>query len=102
MQINLFRAAIAGPRVAKTVNLPLMKVMLGMLAQPENIMKLAHMATAFDKIQAATEKGDLDFGVQLLGECTGIIHDIPTVKEVIDRTIKEAKAAQKRIGTMIG
>ena len=100
--INLFRAAIAGPRVAKTVNLPLLKVMMGMLAQPENIMKLAHMATAFDKIQAATEKGDLDFGVQLLGECTGIIHDIPTVKEVLDRTVKEAKDIQKKMATMLG
>lgn len=92
--MNLFRAAIVGPRIAKSLDLPLMKVMLGMLAQPDKMMTLAHMATAFDKIQAATEKGDYDkTGVQLIGQCCGLIHDIPTVKACIDQIVKEAKAA---------
>ncbi len=99
--INLLRAVIVGPQIAREMKLPLVKLMLGMLAQPENMMKLAHMATAFKKIQIATETGDLKNGVHLTGQIQGIIKDIPTVKEVIDRTIKEAKESYAKMGTMI-
>ena len=36
-------------------------------------------------------EGDLDAGKVLAGEAVGLIHDIPTVKELIDRIISEAK-----------
>ena len=99
--MNLFKAAIVGPRIAKSMDLPVLKVMLGMLAQPKKMTTLAHMATAFDKIQAATEAGDFDAkGVQLIGQCCGLIHDIPTVKETIERIIKEAKNSNAKVGTM--
>ncbi len=99
--INLFRAMIAGPRIAKEMKLPLFKLMLGMLAQPQNMMKLAHMATAFDKIKWATEKGDLKYGVHLTGQIQGLINDLPTVKEVIEQTVKEAKEVYKKMGTQL-
>jgi len=60
------------------------------------MIQLAHFATAFDKIKVATEKGDLDYGVQLIGQCQGLINDVPTVKEVIERTVKEAKAIYQK------
>ncbi len=99
--MSLTRAMIAGPRIAREMKLPLFKLMLGMLAQgPATMMKLAHMSTAFDKIKAATG-GDLKFGVQLIGQCQGIIHDIPTVEDVITRTIKEAQEIQKMLGSQL-
>jgi enoyl-[acyl-carrier protein] reductase II len=99
--INLFRAMVAGPRIARELKLPLMKLMLGMLAQPGNMMKLAHMSTAFDKIKYATESGDLKYGVHLTGQVQGLIDDLPTVKEVIDRTVKEAQEVYAKMGTML-
>ena len=96
--MSLPRAIIAGPRIAREMNLPFFKLMLGMIAQgPKTMMTLAHMATAFDKIQAATE-GDLKNGVQLIGQCQGIIHDVPSVEEVIKRTVDEALKIQKAMG----
>ncbi len=99
--INLLRAMIVGPQIAREMKLPLFKLMLGMLAQPQNMMKLMHMATAFKKIQLATEAGDLKKGVHLTGQVQGIIHDIPTVAEVIERTIMEAKEVYENMGTKI-
>ncbi len=100
--MNLFRAALVGPSIAKSMDLPLMKVMLGMLAQPDKMMTLAHMATAFGKIQAATEQGDWDKkGVELIGQCCGLIHDMPTVKETIERIVKEAQATNTKVTGMI-
>jgi len=48
------------------------------------------MATAFARIKAASENGDLEQGVHLSGQVQGLIHDVPSVAEVIDRTIAEA------------
>ncbi len=37
------------------------------------------------------ESGDVDNGLLSVGQVVGLVHDIPTVKELIDRMVKEAK-----------
>jgi NAD(P)H-dependent flavin oxidoreductase YrpB (nitropropane dioxygenase family) len=37
------------------------------------------------------EAGDTDSGLLSVGQSVGLVHDIPTVKELVDRTIKEAE-----------
>ncbi len=46
--------------------------------------------------QKVALEGDLDAGQALAGEAVGLIHDIPTVKELIDRMVGEAKAIFQR------
>ncbi|MBN1364486.1 MAG: nitronate monooxygenase [Syntrophaceae bacterium] len=62
---------------------------------PEMGMNLAHMAQAYVAIKRATEEGDLEKGVHLSGQAQGLIHDIPTVAEVINRTVEEFTKIQK-------
>jgi len=66
-----------------------------MMKGPEMGMNLAHMAQAYVSIKKATEEGDLDQGVYVSGQVQGIIHDIPTVAEVINRTMDEFIKIQK-------
>lgn len=100
--MNLPRAAFESFRIAKMIHIPWIKLALGtMLKGPKIMMQLAHMATAFDKIQAATERGDLKHGVQLIGQVQGLIDDLPPVREVIERAVKEAQAIQKKMGPML-
>jgi enoyl-[acyl-carrier protein] reductase II len=66
-----------------------------MLKGPQTGMNLAHMAQAYVSIKKATEEGDLEKGVYVSGQVQGIIHDIPTVAEVINRTIEEFIKIQK-------
>ena len=48
------------------------------------------------------QTGDLDKGIFWAGMVQGLIHDIPTVKELIDRIIGEAEQIVKaRIGGML-
>ncbi|MFX0104297.1 MAG: NAD(P)H-dependent flavin oxidoreductase [Candidatus Hodarchaeota archaeon] len=47
-------------------------------------------AAAGAKSKLMYEEGDLTAGVVSLGQGVGLIHDIPTVKELIDRIIEEA------------
>lgn len=42
-------------------------------------------------------EGDLDAGQALAGESVGLIHDIPTVKELIDRIISDTKLIGQRL-----
>jgi nitronate monooxygenase len=41
--------------------------------------------------QSMMQHGIVDEGIMSVGQCIGLINDIPTVKEVVDRIIKEAK-----------
>jgi NAD(P)H-dependent flavin oxidoreductase YrpB (nitropropane dioxygenase family) len=43
------------------------------------------------------ESGDVDNGLLSVGQIVGLVHDIPTVKELIDRTIKEAEEVVSNI-----
>jgi NADH:quinone reductase (non-electrogenic) len=38
------------------------------------------------------KEGDMDSGAWSCGMVAGLIHDIPTVKKLIDRTMNEAEA----------
>ena len=101
--MNLFRAFLASRRIARELKLPWLKLALSVFVRgPKTMMQLAHMAQAFDKIQRATEAGDLKKGVHLTGQVQGIIEDIPTVAEVIERTIYEAKEIYKNLGAELG
>ncbi|HNV46970.1 MAG TPA: nitronate monooxygenase [Spirochaetota bacterium] len=100
--MSLPRAGLASWKIAKAMNLPWIKLAIGtMLQGPKLMMQLAHFATAFEKIQDATEFGDLKKGVALIGQVQGLIHDIPTVKQVIDTTIAEAKEIEKRLAKSV-
>ncbi|MBN2080352.1 MAG: nitronate monooxygenase [Spirochaetes bacterium] len=57
--------------------------------------QLSRMAVGFGAFKAGTMEGDNRKGVLPLGQITGIIHDTPKVKEVVDRIVKDATAVMK-------
>ena len=50
-------------------------------------------------LRAAMVEGKLDFGVMASGQVVGVIDDLPTVAEVIERIVKEAEAVLGRLTT---
>ena len=44
------------------------------------------------------ETGDIENGLLIAGQVIGLVHDIPTVKELLDRIIKEAEEVVSNIG----
>jgi enoyl-[acyl-carrier protein] reductase II len=89
--------------IAEMLNLPYWKLFFGVLASGwDNAKQLAYMANAFKLIKEATEDGDTIKGVLPVGQVTGLMHDIPTVKEVIERTVKEAEEIMRgRLADMV-
>ena len=50
-------------------------------------------------LRAAMVEGKTDFGVMASGQVVGLIEDLPTVAEVIERIVKEAEATLARLAT---
>ncbi|MGD2133788.1 MAG: nitronate monooxygenase family protein [Maricaulaceae bacterium] len=70
--------------------------MLGDDLKFEDIVE--EVAGVYPKIM---QEGDMDAGAWSCGMVAGLIHDIPTVKELIDRTMAEAEAIiSKRLARM--
>jgi enoyl-[acyl-carrier protein] reductase II len=59
------------------------------------------MANAFKQIRIATENGDIEKGVLPVGQVTGLLEDIPSVQEVIERTVKEAEEVMKGLAEKV-
>jgi len=88
--------------IAKQVNVPYFKLFLGVLASGYgNAKQLAYMANAFKAIKEATEDGDTKTGVLPVGQVQGLIRDIPTVAELFERIVKEAKEAQGKVNAAL-
>ncbi|MBM3957098.1 MAG: nitronate monooxygenase [Gemmatimonadetes bacterium] len=101
--IGLLKAIPNSRGIAEMVGLPYWKLFIGVLKSGwENAKQLAYMANAFKQIRIATENGDVTNGVLPVGQVTGLMHDIPTVEEVISRTVREAEEVIRGLGPKVG
>ena len=100
-KVDPITAAIKSFAAAKSINMPLWKVIPGLLTQWNKMYMLSLFGAATEKLMSATIDGNLDKGVQFIGQSVGLINDIPTVKDLIDRTIIEAIKTHKEIDNKI-
>ncbi len=64
-------------------------------------IQMARLANGTIRHQKAIHEGDTREGFMFVGQATGAIRDLPTVKELIDRIIAEAETALRKTGGMI-
>mmetsp|Transcript_12623 Transcript_12623/g.30563 ORF Transcript_12623/g.30563 Transcript_12623/m.30563 type:complete len:376 (-) Transcript_12623:1681-2808(-) len=83
-------------QAAQTAGIPLWKVLPGLLTQFEKMYIVASFGAATESIMAATVDGDVNRGVQFIGQSCGMINDIPTVQELVDRILVESIDASNR------
>jgi NADH:quinone reductase (non-electrogenic) len=62
------------------------------LAAPDATFRDIADLVAGEKGRIVLETGDLDAGIFWAGQVQGLIHDIPTVRELIDRIMSEAES----------
>ncbi len=99
--MNFFVTAIKATQAAKYVGQPLWKIMIGLIAALDKIKLLAYFGAATPKLQRATEEGDLDKGMQFIGQSQGLIKDVKSVEEIMQRVIAEAEAAQSALASKL-
>lgn len=95
---DIVGAFVNSKDIASQMNIPYWKMFLGVLASGwKNAYQLAYMANAFKIFKLATEEGDVERGVLPVGQVTGLLKDEPTVAELMERMMKEAEEARRRI-----
>lgn len=97
--LDLPRAAVNGREIADMMEMNYVKLAVGVAASGwSQVKQLAFLATAFKAFRRATLDGDVDKGVLPVGEVAGIVHDVPTVADVIQRIVADAEATHGRMG----
>ena len=80
----------AGWALRKQVDTPIWKLLFGSL-QKRGVQELAQQAIGIDALGKILDDGDLENGVVPFGQVVGRIRDLPTCKELIERTVAEAE-----------
>jgi enoyl-[acyl-carrier protein] reductase II len=100
--LDLPSAFFTSKDIAKMLRLPYAKLFVGVMASGwKNAKQLAFMANAFKAIRIATENGDNEKGVLTVGQVTGLVHNIPTVAELMERMVAEASRVRERLDLAI-
>jgi enoyl-[acyl-carrier protein] reductase II len=92
LPVVVYRALVA----ARKMDIPLYKVIPGLLTQWEKMYIIAQFGAATDSLMKATVEGNYKDGVQFIGQSQGLIEDIPTVHELVQRVMHEAMDASSR------
>jgi enoyl-[acyl-carrier protein] reductase II len=95
--MNFFVAAWQAMLAARQLNISIWKILAGLLVEPTKIRLLACFGAATPRLMAATQQGDLNQGMQFIGQSQGLIHDTPTVEDLITRTVKQAQEVNQNI-----
>ncbi len=88
---SLFQAFSSALRIKRMIDVPFYKLLLGGLKQ-RGVQDLARQALGLKGLKVAVENGDLETGVLPISQAIGLMKDIPTCKELIERTVAEAQA----------
>jgi len=100
--LKLVEAFFNSQDIARQINAPFLKMFTGVVASGwKNARAMAFMANGFKAMRLATEEGDLENGLLPVGQVQGLVHDEPSVAEVMERTIAEAKAVQGKVAEMV-
>ena len=96
--LDLPAAFFNSREITRQIHAPYWKLFFGVMASGwKNVKQMAFMANAFKAIRVATEQGDTKEGVLPVGQVTGLIHDEPTVAELFERFITEARTIQQQL-----
>ncbi|MCX5999136.1 MAG: nitronate monooxygenase [Chloroflexi bacterium] len=70
---------------------------VGIGSQRKGLARMMRIATSSRLFAKATVEGDVENGLLMLGQGAGRIHDIPTVAELLERTVREAEQIVQRL-----
>ena len=95
---NPFVALTNSVAIAKHMRIPYLKLLAAVAGKGYKGMKqLAHMSLAIEAFQKATEKGDTDMGILPVGQAMGLFTDEPTITELFERMVKEARQSLNKL-----
>ena len=89
--MGFIRSALLAVRTARSMGMPVRPLLASLLSQPGRIRMLSYFGASLPKVELATIRGDVERGVQFIGQAQGLVEDVPTAGELVRRVVGEAE-----------
>lgn len=99
--MNFILAMLQAFIAAIQLKVPIWKVLAGILVEPQKIRLLANFGAATPKLKAATEQGDLQKGMQFIGQSQGLIQDVCSADEMMQRLVEDIEVTWHKVKSKV-
>lgn len=100
-KLNPVRAVWRALQAARENKRPLLGILKDVFKMGfADALKVTFFGAAVLQIKRATIEGDLNRGVQLIGQVQGLVHDVPTVAELTQRVMQEVDQAMAALNSL--
>lgn len=100
--LNLFSVLLDSVGIARELQLPYFKLMAQVISQgPQVVDGMMRMSQMLKAHTITITTGDLKKGMTASGQSVGLVHDVPTIDEVIQRIMAEAEVAQRKLAETV-
>jgi enoyl-[acyl-carrier protein] reductase II len=100
--LNPFRVFLDSFGVARELQIPYLKLFMDVIKMgPKATVAMMRMAQMMEAHTVTLTTGDVKTGMTASGQSVGLIHDVPSVAEVIERLVADAREAQARLAASL-
>ena len=100
--LNVWEVFMNSFTIAKELNIPWLRLVKQTLSLgPKQIESMMRMSQMLQMHTITMTTGDLDKGMTASGQSVGLVHDLPSIAEVIKRIVAEAESVQSRLAVEI-
>jgi enoyl-[acyl-carrier protein] reductase II len=89
--MSFAQASLRAVRNARQLGMPLRPILARVFSEPDKIRLLSYFGASMSMAEAATIHGDVENGVQFIGQSQGLVDDIPSAGDVVRRVVTEAR-----------
>jgi enoyl-[acyl-carrier protein] reductase II len=95
--MSLARSAYHAVKTGRKMGMPMRPILERLLRQPDQVKLLSHFGAAMPYVEAATLEGDVERGVQFIGQAQGLVEDVASAADVVTGTVREANEVLGRL-----
>lgn len=95
--MGFVESSVRALRAARGMGMPMRPIVERLWKDPERVKLLSYFGAAMPYVDAATKEGDVERGVQFIGQAQGLVDDVPSAEELIERIVAEAHALHDEI-----
>ncbi len=100
--LNLWEVFMYSFTIAKELQQPWLKMVLQTLKLgPKQIDSMMRMSQMMKMHTITITTGDLETGMTASGMSVGLVHDVPTIAELLERLFAEIKATQNSLNAQL-
>lgn len=100
--LNVWEVFLNSFTIAKELNIPWTRLVMNTFSLgPRQIESMMRMSKMLQMHGLTMSSGDLDKGMTASGQSVGLIHDLPSIAELLENIVAEAEAVQRRLAGQI-